>query len=390
MNIAFAKWDSICDAEIKKAMQKKGYNVVDFSCQLNNPDADSNYILQLNEFLKKENFDIVFSVNYIPTISRVCNILKLPYVSWVYDEPCLFLLSDTVYYPCNYIFMFDKMQAMEMSQKIPGHAFYLPMCCDVSDCDSITIDANDIERFSCDVSFVGSLYSERNNIRYDAVKDKLTPYSRGFLEAVMAAQQNVHGYNLISDSVPDEIIDQIFSLSGYSFFNGYDEDKRKIICDYFLGYKCSEYDRINVMKTMFSRFDTKLYTNTDISGIKELANSGYVDYKREFPKVSKQSKINLNMTIRTIKSGLPLRIFSILGSKGFLITNFQPEIMELFSPGEDIVYYESMQDLIDKVEFYLNHEDERLRIIENGYNRVKNYHTFDNRIDEMFDDLANV
>jgi len=73
----------------------------------------------------------------------------------------------------------------------------------------------------------------------------------------------------------------------------------------------------------------------------------------------------------------------VLGSKGFLLTNYQAEIPYYFTEGEDLVCFDGVEDLREKVAYYLEHEDERMRIAENGYRKVKMYHTYINRIDEM-------
>ena len=66
------------------------------------------------------------------------------------------------------------------------------------------------------------------------------------------------------------------------------------------------------------------------------------------------------------------------------MTNFQPEIMEMFAPGEELVVYENMQDLVEKSIWYLEHDEERKRIASNGYEKVKNTYTFENCISHMF------
>ena len=48
------------------------------------------------------------------------------------------------------------------------------------------------------------------------------------------------------------------------------------------------------------------------------------------------------MTIRNIRTGIPLRVWDILGAGGFLLTNFQVELPDYFENGKDIVYYEDI------------------------------------------------
>ncbi|MDD6399979.1 MAG: glycosyltransferase, partial [Lachnospiraceae bacterium] len=138
-----------------------------------------------------------------------------------------------------------------------------------------------------------------------------------------------------------------------------------------------------LLNILSNEFDTHLYTLSDVSMLPNIHNHGPADTVNVMPKVFNLSKINLNITLRSIQSGVPQRIYDILGCGGFLITNYQSEIAELFTPDEDLVMYESHQDLIDKVRYYLANEDERLRIAANGYNKIHEKHTYTQRLSNM-------
>ena len=101
------------------------------------------------------------------------------------------------------------------------------------------------------------------------------------------------------------------------------------------------------------------------------------------PQIIKCSKINLNMTNRPIKTGLPLRIFDLMACGGFVLSNYQSEIPEIFVPDKDIVLYDSIPDMLAKIDYYLAHDDERKQIAKNGYEKVKEYHSYDVRIVTM-------
>ncbi|MBC5712643.1 glycosyltransferase family 1 protein [Roseburia sp. BX1005] len=88
------------------------------------------------------------------------------------------------------------------------------------------------------------------------------------------------------------------------------------------------------------------------------------------PCVFHLSKINLNISLRSITSGIPLRCLDILGTNGFPLTNYQPELAEFFIPDEDFVMYESEDDFLQKIEYYLSHEAERKEISYNGWKKV--------------------
>ena len=91
------------------------------------------------------------------------------------------------------------------------------------------------------------------------------------------------------------------------------------------------------------------------------------------------------MSLRRIQKGIPLRCMDILGCEGFLLTNYQEDMLMFFEPGVDYVYYESKSDLIDKVGYYLEHEDERKMIAQSGYKKVLQNHTYEQRLLEIID-----
>ncbi len=49
--------------------------------------------------LQKQRYDFVFSINFFPVLSEVCNIFKTPYACWIVDSPVLELYSDAVCHP---------------------------------------------------------------------------------------------------------------------------------------------------------------------------------------------------------------------------------------------------------------------------------------------------
>lgn len=61
----------------------------------------------------------------------------------------------------------------------------------------------------------------------------------------------------------------------------------------------------------------------------------------------------------------------------------------LFKDKEDIVYYDSLEDAIDKINYYTNNEEERLKIAKNGYEKVLNNHTTLQRLDLILENYKN-
>jgi spore maturation protein CgeB len=91
------------------------------------------------------------------------------------------------------------------------------------------------------------------------------------------------------------------------------------------------------------------------------------------------------MTIPNIKSGVPLRIYDILGAGGFCLTNFQAELPMFFENEKHMVWYYSNEDLYEKVDYYLRHDDERNRIAQSGREFVRENCGYEARIEEILE-----
>lgn len=92
--------------------------------------------------------------------------------------------------------------------------------------------------------------------------------------------------------------------------------------------------------------------------------------------------------MRAIESGIPQRIFDIMSVGGFVLTNEQEEIEELFTPGVDLVTFQSLDEMKDKIGYYLSHERERIRIAMNGYQKVRDYYSYPHQLTTILKNLG--
>jgi len=95
-----------------------------------------------------------------------------------------------------------------------------------------------------------------------------------------------------------------------------------------------------------------------------------------------QSRIILNITnsnFYCVETGLNLRIFEVLAAGGFLLTDHYEEIAELFEIGKEIETYSSARELREKIAYYLNHEEERMKIAAAGKKKFYALYTWEQR-----------
>lgn len=382
-NILFCKWTSICETGIDHGFQQLGHHIDYMTRLFENVDYDNGYLEELAATLQKKKYDCVFSVNFIPIISRVCNIFKIPYICWTVDNPCFQLYSETIKNPWNRIFMFDRSQYEKFHAQNPDCIFHMPLACDYEAWNSIKLTDEDHSNYDCDISFVGSTYEEK--CKYNQIKN-IPDYIQGYVDGIIQAQLNVYGYNFIEDSLTDEFCHDFKTVADwYPLAEDYTEDTKAIIADTYIGYKCTEQERLLTLNNISKHFNLDLYTLSDVSKLPYVHNRGGADSIRMMPKIFKCSKINLNMTNRPIRTGLPLRIFDIMGAGGFLLSNYQSEIPELFEIGKELAVYESQEDMLNQIAYYLEHDDIRQEIAKNGQEKVKNLYSYKTRLEKILE-----
>lgn len=384
MNVIFCKWTSICEAAIDIALEQLNCTITRITQLLGSVDYDTNYMNTLSQTLNSTPADCVLSVNFIPIIARVCNIYKVPYICLIVDSPCFQLYSETIRLPYNRIFIFDRDLYHKFHPQNPSCIFHIPLASDVVFWDSVLVGKKDHAAYDCDISFIGSLYSEK--CRYNQIEQNLPPQIRGYAEGLIEAQLHMSGNNLLRESITPEFAEEFKTyVKWIPLEEDYQEDTIGIVADTYLGYKCTEQDRIRNLNALAEHFSVVLYTLSDTTALPKVHNKGPADSRNMMPQIIKCSKINLNFTNIPISSGLPQRIFDILGCGGFLMTNYQPELLDWFIPDEDLVIYYSTQDLIEKAAYYLEHDEERMAIAENGYRKTVSQHTYALRLVQMFE-----
>lgn len=385
MTILFYRYGNICEPDIIDTFKSLNINVIEETAEITDKQLTASKRLMLVKQAIEEHHPLfVFSINFFPVIAEICHIYKTLYLCWTVDSPVLELFSQSMKHSTNRIFMFDRAQYHYFGSFHPEHCFYLPLASNVDRFDKVnsSITKEDIARYSSDISFIGSLYNEKNRLNRLSLPDS---YATGYINGLVEASLQVYGYNFLEEALSSDVI-KCLQQADPDFYNPPDtiaESSRYVAAHEYIGLQVAETERIRTLNELAKYFQVDLYTRSDTSALENVHIHGGVKTLTEMPKVFHLSKINLNMTIKPIQTGLPLRIFDIMGCGGFVMTNYQAELPELFEIGVDLEAYSSMDELIDKCAYYLNHEDQRMQIALNGYRKVKENYTYTKRIMEM-------
>jgi spore maturation protein CgeB len=327
-------------------------------------------------------FDCCITFNYSPLVSNCCQKAGVKYVSWVYDSPLVSLFSYTIINSCNYCFVFDSALCQRFWNEGINTIHYMPLAANVKRLDAMHADEGIHKAYDGDIAFVGSMYNEKHNL-YDRLSG-MPDFAKGYLDGAIAAQMKVQGYFFLEEMLKGPVLEEMKKALDYKPNRDGVETAEYVYANYFLARKLAQREREHLLGLLSRDMCVSLYTHNPTPELPRVQNKGAVDYYDTMPYVFKCSKINLNISIRSIQSGIPLRCMDILGAGGFLMSNYQADLFTHFVPDEDFVYYEGDADLVDKCRYYLEHDDERQRIARSGHAKVAAEFTYEKLLGKMF------
>lgn len=110
--------------------------------------------------------------------------------------------------------------------------------------------------------------------------------------------------------------------------------------------------------------------------------NGPVGYYDDLAGFYRETAVNVNNTSLQMKSTVNQRVFDCPAAGGFLITDRQADLLELFDESE-VISYTTLDELRDKAAYYLRHPQERAQIVCRAQRRILAHHTHRHRLEHL-------
>lgn len=362
------QWRAFSQDDLEDALKAKGIELGSFSYQFSGIQEDDYFLRHFSKALKNGGYDAVISWNFWPLVAQACYDQKIPYIAWEYDCPISYQIVPWVLYPTSYVFFFDRAECEKYEKKGAPHVYHYPLAVNTRRIDQLELTKEEQERFTCDISFLGTMYESS----YAEMSRLFTEYERGYVEAAMAVQRRHYALPLFSEVLSERFLDPLMNKWNEQGFAKVDSmEALNIWMQELLGKHVTRKDRIELISRLGKKYDTRYYSYHRYEEIDGAVFAGPLNYREEMFKMFRQSKINLNITFRLITKGIPLRALDIMAAGGFLLSNWQEDLALFFQPGIDFACYENIEQAEEMADYYLSHEDERLKMAENGHKAVK-------------------
>lgn len=168
-------------------------------------------------------------------------------------------------------------------------------------------------------------------------------------------------------------------------------DKRQeILCRLIkvFGNRLSIFSYENYFLRSLNEITEKGLLNDEELEIYKNSYKGYLKTEQDLADVYSRSKINVNITLQG-KTSLNYRVFEVPASRGFLLTDDVADLHENFEIGREVESYKNIDDLIDKIKFYLDNPNIAEKIVYNGFAAVYKRHSYTARARSILQSIKN-
>jgi spore maturation protein CgeB len=376
MKILFYRYNSICEPDYIDAFSKLGVTVVEDRDGMNKGLSIDEKLQNLGNMISEHKPMFVFSINFFPFLSILCSRLNIVYVAESVDCPVFEIFHESVRNRTNRLFLFDRQQYLSVRDENPEGIFYLPLGSPTERTGALLGNSFKPEY---DISFVGSLYKEKDPFIDLELPPEVDTRFSNMIQGQL--EESCSGMEHLDRELTQEDIDIVkrADKNFYSNDNAVINLDRFVVLNDYLAPHTAYLERLKILNLLADEMEdvqTHLFTRSETDGLSSKVKlHGGVKSLEEMPFVFRNSRINLNISLRSIRTGLPQRIWDVLACGGFLLTNDQAEIPDFFTPGVHLETYSTTEELMEKARYYLEHEDERRKIAENGFKEVNEKHT---------------
>ena len=407
MRLMLYSWKANNEQILADNLINLGFEVLWFDKECRHFTRDMELAAAMIPYIHREGIEAVVSFNYFPIISMICDTCKIPYYAWVYDCPHFTLYAKQVTLPCNHIGIFDKEMVRKLREKDVQTVYHVPLSADMEQFMQVIQESSDgsghripvvgssgdklLTQYACDISFVGSMYTDEYNYYDRLLNDKDKSVLDGFIRRqCFCYDRDLLGEALTAGELDLSHIQAKMGEQGLLLGEDYFAEAEELLKAVVLEKKVTVEERSILLHEITRAFGDKyrfnLYSGSDLTQYPLLRKHcrGTVDYHKQMPLVFAHSKINLNLSLRSIHSGIPLRVLDIMACGGFVMTNRQPEITEYFEDGREVVIFGSVEECLDKIGYYLEHDEERRMIAVAGQQKVQELFPYDKGLERLF------
>lgn len=382
----YAKTTSMKDIPI--TLRSLGYEVEEYPIKQNADVLNDEEIKGVVRTIGEHRITHLFSIHLIYNLAVAADKTGVKYISYIWDAPYIKLYTPFGRLNNCYFSVFDRLDCERFVQAGIPHVQYSPLAVNPWSVNKWNEKAAKKLKGSYhdEICFVGSLY-EKN--LYDEKINDIPPNMQDYFTSIFEeAAFRWDGINRIYGKTGKEILEYMYLVNpNLKMNNRMDIDDVQVFERLYLVRKIANIERIAILSMLSEEYRVTLHTASDVD-VNLLGNVNIkppISPGEDTTRVFAGSKINLNISLKGIEGGTPQRVMDVMAAGGFMLTNYCPETADLFVEDKEIVMFKTPEELFDKADYYLTHDDERQEIAKRGQNKVLECYTYEKKLKKIMD-----
>ena len=364
--------------DVSRALKVFGYTLYTL-------DVTRLSVEEISLTIKRFNPQVAFAINYVNGLAELFESHGVDLICWEVDPATDHLKPISSNPDRAYVFTYREANVEEFVKAGFKNVEHLPLASDTEKRMPTKLSTEEHDIYDAKLSFVGSSMIENAiSLRkiflsqykaYQDGSDDAVEEGNRLLEEVLSVQRKDFSIYVIPD-----LLNKLFSgFIGYLLKISGAHDPFILVGEIAAAEK-----RVNYIANL-GGLDVKVWgdegwLSTEQYGVKYMGSAGHT---YEINKIYNASSINVDINRLYQMDIIPMRIFDIMACGGFVLAEYSKELSNIFEIGKEVETYSTLDELLSKATYYLDHESEALEIAERGKDEVRKNHTISGRVKHM-------
>jgi hypothetical protein len=371
----------VCDgtlfvAEVAEALRAEGFTVGTWEPSRLAPE-------ELARAARRWAPELVVSINHVHGLAEACRSLGIKLVIWEID-PATDRLRPSRAGASTFVFTWRRAQVSPWRAAGFSQTEHLPLAADTERRRPVSLEGEEAARYRSPLAFVGSSMVEQGQrFREQLLADwvlwrggspmEAVQEGGALLEQILDAHRDDYSVCRVEELVGDVMGDFARAMRVQG------NDPVPLIAEMVGADKRITWVA-NLGQVGATVWGDEGWQFVQQYGVRWMGPSGH---REELNKVYCGAGINLDIGRIYQSDIITMRVFDVMACGGFVLAEDSDHLEELFTPGVELDCYRGLEQLLEKVEHYLEHPDEAAAIAARGLEAVRADHTIRGRVRHM-------
>ncbi len=364
--------------DVSKALEELGYTLYTL-------DVKRLSVEEISLTIRRFNPQVAFAINYTNGLAELFESHGVDLICWEADPATDHLTPISTSSDHAYIFTYREANVEKFVKTGFKNVEHLPLASDTEKRLPTKLSNEEHDIYDAKLSFVGSSMTENAiSLRkiflsqyktYRDGSDDAVEEGNRLLEEILSVQRRNFSIYVIPD-----LLDKYFSgFISYLLKIPGAHDPSILVGEIAAAEKRADYIA-NLGSLGIKIWGDDGWMSTEQYGVKYMGSAGH---NYEINKIYSASSINVDINRLYQMDIVPMRVFDIMACGGFVLAEYSKEIGNIFEIGKEVETYSTLDELVSKATYYLDHETEALEVAERGREEVRKNHKISTRVKHM-------